>query len=265
MTSCLYECEVMHHRLSPREHKFSYKIFMFYINLDEIDIVHEQHLLFSRNRFNWFNFRDRDHFNFSNKESTNKKQSIKENIVEYLKSQQVEWRDGTIMLLTNVSTLGYSFNPISIYLCFDEQQTPICSIAEVCNTHSEMKLYLLNSNHLQHETFRRLLPKNFYVSPFADLDSSFDFIFNVPNDSLFMRVDDYQKGKRFLISALRGKQKKLNDVNLLWYGFRFPFITIKIIVLIYWQALVLYFKGIPYQKKNFNLHMQRDLYSTKKP
>jgi DUF1365 family protein len=260
MNSCLYECEVMHHRLAPKEHRFSYSIFMFYIDLDEIELLHQKNLLFSRNRFNWFSLRDNDHLQFS---KPNEK-SIKENIIEYLASQHIELEGGKIMLLTNVATLGYTFNPISIYLCFDAEQKPVCAVAEVNNTHDEMKLYVLSGDHLHQQTFRRLVAKYFYVSPFADLDSSFEFIFTIPDETVNMRVDDYQHGKRFLLSSLKGKRKVFKDSNLLWYGLRFPFVTIKIITLIYWQALLLMIKGIPHQKKNFNPHMQRDLYSTKK-
>jgi len=263
MNSCLYTCEVMHHRLTPKEHKFNYRIFMFYIDLDELDELHRQNWLFSRNRLNWFTFRDRDHIKLPYYGSDRTK-SVKENVIEYLNTQNITWKGGTIMLLTNVTTLGHSFNPISFYLCFDKHKKPICSIAEVCNTHDEMKLYILNKSCLESNTFRRLVPKYFYVSPFADLDSSFDFIFTIPDDSMHMRVDDYQNNKRFLLTSLRGERKKLNDINLFVYGIRFPLITIKIITLIYWQAFMLYLKRLPHQNKKFNLHLQRDLYQTKK-
>jgi DUF1365 family protein len=253
----------MHHRLLPREHRFTYNIFMFYINLNDLDFLHKRHFLFSRNKFNWFNFRDSDHLQFALNDNATKA-SVKENIVQYLKSQNIPWQNGTIMLLTNVATLGYVFNPISIYFCFDEQNNPICCVAEVCNTHHEIKLYLLNNQSLENDTFSRAISKYFYVSPFSALDSSFNFIFKIPKNNLHVRVDDYQNGKRFLLSALTGKRKKLNDWNLLWYGLIFPLITLKIIFLIHWQAVILYFKGIPFHKKNINLHMQRDLYSTKK-
>ncbi len=63
MKSCLYQCEVMHHRLTPREHKFNYSVFMFYLDLDEVSGLAERLRLFSYNKFNWFSFRDRDHCN----------------------------------------------------------------------------------------------------------------------------------------------------------------------------------------------------------
>jgi hypothetical protein len=126
-----------------------------------------------------------------------------------------------------------------------------------------MKLYLLDVDTLANGTFRKMVDKFFYVSPFADLASTFEFIFKVPADTMHMRVDDYQNGKRFLLSSLTGKKKVFNDSNLFWYGLRFPLIPLKIITLIYWQAFVLYLKRVPFNKKNFNLHLQKETYQYK--
>lgn len=261
MNSCIYRCEVTHHRFSPKQHRFRYSIFMFYIDLDETDALHQSHFFFSKNKFNWFSFRDRDHFQ---SEPGNAIKSVRENIIQYLRNQNIPWDGGKIKLLTNVAIFGYTFNPISIYVCHDKRENPSCAIAEVSNTHGEMKMYLIGSDHFLDDTFRKTIPKLFYVSPFTELDASFDFIINVPNENLHVRVDDYQNGKRFLMSSLKGVRKEFSDLNLFFFGLRFPFVTIKIISLIYWQALVLMLKGIPWKKKNFNLHMQTDLYSTKK-
>ncbi|NOT77040.1 MAG: DUF1365 domain-containing protein [Cyclobacteriaceae bacterium] len=262
MNSCLYRCEVMHHRLVPREHKFRYNVFMFYIDLDEVEQLHKKLRFLSCGRSNWFNFRNQDHLQFPLGKGHNQK-SVKQNVLDYLKSQGVTV-EGRVMLLTNVSTLGYSFNPISFYLCFDTDNNPVCSVAEVCNTHGEMKLYLLDKDCYDGTAFGKLVTKNFYVSPFTDLDAAFHFIFKVPGETALMRVDDYQEGKRFLLTSLSGKKKPLNDWNLLFYGIRFPFITMGIMFSIYWQALRLKLKKIPFRDKDFNIHLQQDKYQYKK-
>ncbi len=254
--SCLYRCEVMHQRLAPRKNSFRYNIFMFYLDLDELDTLHKNLKLFSRNASNWFNFRDRDHVVVGPRQE---KKTAKQHVLEYISGRGIAiGQDCKVKLLTNVKTLGYVFNPISIYLCFDGTGTPVCAVAEVSNTHGEMKLYLLDQSCFVAGVFRLKIAKYFYVSPFVDLDTEFDFIFEVPGKKLNMRVDDYQQNQRFLLTSLTGTRKKLTNTRLLLYGFRFPFITLEIIALIHWQAVVLYVKGLPFMQKSINLHLQKD-------
>jgi len=247
--SCLYNCEVMHHRVSPAVHEFKYRVFMFYLDLDEVDTFHRKLRLFSKNRFNWFSFFDKDHLIGTG--------SIKEKLSLFLTGKDIKWT-GRATLLTNARTLGYVFNPISFYFCFDENDEPLCAVAEVCNTHKEMKLFLLDKSCMDKDTFRLRTPKYFYVSPFSEPDTEFEFIFRQPSAFMQMRVDDYKQGKRILLSALTGTREEINDASLLWYGLRFPLITVKIISLIYWQALKLRLKGLPFWRKSANMHLQKD-------
>src|ERR1051325_1764796 len=114
MNSCLYRTKVMHHRLEPKQHRFHYNVFMFYIDLDEIGLLSKKILLISRNRFNVFNFRDKDHLQLP-KENPDKTKSIKEHIKDYLKQNGIGLKDEKIFLLTNLCTFGYQFNPVSFY------------------------------------------------------------------------------------------------------------------------------------------------------
>ncbi len=256
MNSCLYECTVMHHRLAPKKHRFVYKIFMFYLDLDELDDVAERTTLISHNRFNIFNFRDDDHLMFS-------KETVKENFAEYLRSKGVDPKGKKIFLLTHLRTFGHIFNPVSFYFCFDGYGTPVCAIPEVGNTFGEMKAFFLGSEEMKNGTFRHEETKYFYVSPFVDIDTRFDFQLKVPDEKLDIRIDDIQEGKKFLLSSLVGKKKKLTDAALIWYSIRFPLITLKVIGLIHWQAFLLYLKKIPYHKKSHDLHLQQGVYNAK--
>ncbi|MBX9852064.1 MAG: DUF1365 domain-containing protein [Cytophagaceae bacterium] len=252
----------MHHRLEPKKNRFVYNIFMFYLDLDEIDLVTEKLFFFSRNKFNWFNFRDKDHIQFPREEGPNKK-NVKQNILEFLKANNVNLEGGKIMLLTHVCTWGYIFNPVSFYYCFDKNGKAISVIVEVCNTFGEMKMYILGKETLNENEFNHHTTKYFYVSPFVEADTEFDFRLRVPEEKLKINIDDYKNGKKFLLSALTGQRRELNNFNLLVYGLRFPFITLKVIFLIHWQALILYFKKIPYYKKLHNIHLQKEVYNSR--
>lgn len=250
LNSCLYEYTVMHHRLEPKKHRFVYNVFMFSLDLDEIDTLCEKLFLFSRNRFNVFNFRDTDHLSLG-------KENVKENIFEYLRQNGIALNKGKIILVTNLRTFGYVFNPVSFYFCFDENGNPICAIPEVGNTFGEMKPYLLKEEDKTASGFRKMMTKYFYVSPFIELDTEFDFQLNIPNEKLQIVISDYAKGKKMFLSSLVGTRKELTNARLLWYTFRFPLITLQVITLIHWQALKLYLKKLPFLRKNDNPELQK--------
>jgi DUF1365 family protein len=250
----------MHHRLEPKKHNFHYDVFMFYLDLDEIDNLGKSMRWMSRNKFNLFNFRDRDHLQLP-REKPDSTKNTRQHITEYLKENGVNIGKGRIMLLTNLCTLGYQFNPVSFYFCYNEQGEVVCSIVEVCNTFLEMKPYFLDAGTRTGDHFHLNTTKNFYVSPFIDMDTNFDFNLEIPGEKLQVRIDDFkQDGSRFFISTLSGTRVPLTDGKLLQYFFSFPLITLKVIGLIHWQALKLFMKKLPFHKKGDNKHLQKDVY-----
>lgn len=250
----------MHHRLAPKVHSFSYEVFMFYLDLDEIDTLHQKLKLMSCNRFNLFNFRDKDHLQLP-RENPDTSQNTRRHIIDYLQTQGVDIGNGRIMVLTNLATLGYQFNPVSFYFCYDGSGNVICSVVEVCNTFREMKPYFLGAGTKQADTFKLNTQKYFYVSPFTDMDTSFDFNLQIPGDKLNIRIDDFDKaGNRFFISTLNGSAKPLTDANLLLYFVSFPLITLKVMGAIHWQAFKLWRKKLRFHRKGDQAGMQRDVY-----
>jgi len=175
-----------------------------------------------------------------------------------LQSQKVKLNDPKIFLLTNLRTLGYQFNPVSFYYVYENSKA-VCCVAEVGNTFGEMKLFLLNGETLHENRFLYRTKKYFYVSPFIEHDVDFDFQLTIPNDKLNLRIDDYRGDDRFFIATVTGEKRALTQLRLIWYAIRFPFITLKIISLIHWNALLLWLKKIPYHKKADNPNLQRDV------
>lgn len=259
MNSSLYKATVMHHRLAPKKHRFHYNVFMFYIDLDEIPVLKKKLLFFSHNRFNVFSFRDKEHLQLPiDKPDTGK--STKQHLISYLKENGIDASACRIMVLTNLNILGYNFNPVSFYFVFQQNGQPLCSVAEVGNTFGEMKPYLLTEADLNNNTFQLNTTKYFYVSPFFNHDAHFDFKLTIPDDALKIRIDTLDKEERVFISTLTGIKKPISNWTLLWYSIRFPFLTLKIIILIHWNALLIWRKKIPYHKKNDQLNLQKDVF-----
>ena len=252
--SCLYECTVMHHRLTPKEHRFTYSLFLFCLDLDEVPNVCSSIRGFSHNRFNLYTFRDRDHLTVAGASG-----SVKQNLAAYLAQHGVAFpEDGRAILLTLPRVLGYIFNPVSFYFCFDAAGAPLCALAQVGNTFGEMKPYLLAAPDAD-GVFRLRTPKHFYVSPFSALDLDFDFKLRVPGGALEIHINDLQGESTVLLSTLTGTRVPLTSARLAWLTLKFPFLTLKVIFLIHWQALLLWLKRLPFHPKTANAHLQRDV------
>lgn len=265
LKSSIYTAKVMHHRLAPKKHSFWYKVYMFYIDLDEIDLLAKKLRWFSRNKFNLFSFKDAEHLELP-RENPDQTKNTRQHLENYLKENGVDGSKLKVKLLTNLNVLGYNFNPVSFYYCFDEAGNPVCCVAEISNTYREMKLFFFGKEELDGDTFKKTTIKYFYVSPFIDHDDVFDFSLKIPTDKLEIKIDDIDKqGNRFFISTLKGDRKTLNNVNLLRYFFSIPLIPLQIMGMIHWQALRLWLKKISFHPKAENPELQRNVYKPYKP
>ena len=250
LNSKIYECEVMHCRLSPILNKFIYNIFMFRLDLDEIDALDKLTPIFSYNKFNIFSFFDKDYLSENNK-------STKIKVIEYLSSNGLQiGRNCKIELITMPRIFGYTFNPVSFYF-ISENNMHRYAIAQVNNTYGEMKLYLLTDfSNFEYELRTR---KYFYVSPFSKLDTYFHFKLKPPNKNLDIKIDEYEDNKKILLSSIFGNEKSFRSSLLFKFIFRYPFLTLKVIFLIHYHALLLKLKGLGHHPKKDNQNMQRNL------
>ena len=284
--SCLYECSVMHHRLAPRQHRFRYGIFMLCLDLDELETLDSWLHTFSRNRWNLYTFRDDDHLEVGSAEPRDvAPRGLKGEITVWLAGQGVKLPAGArITLVTLPRVLGYIFNPVSFYFCHTAEGVPLCAVTEVQNTFGELKPYLVpldggggteakgvgkrsDSNSEPEpatataEKFRRVVPKHFYVSPFSGLDVCFDFRLRTPGERLEIGVNDVTTdGQTLLVSTLTGTRRPLTDGQLLRLTAKYPLVTLRVIALIHWQALRLWWKRLPWHPKAAQADLQRDLY-----
>lgn len=248
VNSCLYYATVVHVRSEPIKRSFDYRLFMFYLDLNELETIKKKIKLVGYNSFNYFNFRDKDHLRLP-KEKPDISKSIRSHLLNYLEQNGVEEPVGRIMLLTNLATLGYQFNPVSFYFVYDVNGKPLCSVVEVGNTFKEMKPYFIDSIHLNKNVFTYRTKKLFYVSPFIAHDVDFDFRLNVPSEELQLKIDDYKGDNHLFTAVLSGEKKALTNHNVLRYALLFPLITLRIIGLIHWQAIKIWLKKIPFYKK----------------
>lgn len=253
LRSALYFCRVSHQRLRPKPHRFAYRLFMLALDLDELAALGRMRVL-SVNRGNLFSFWEKDYL------PTGAGVTLKERVVAYAAQRGV--RVSRVLLLTLPRIFGYAFNPVSFYFCFGEDGAPAAAIAEVTNTFREIKPYFLGPARLSPASlpvFHAREPKQFYVSPFSDVDVQFDFTLPVPGEELALRIDDFAADERTLASALTGRRRELTDRRLLAYFCRCPLLTARITGLIHWHALRLWLKKIRWYPKAARLAEQHPL------
>lgn len=235
MKSCLYEMTVMHERRMPLVRRFTHKVFMFYLDLGEVDSISRKVPLFGHNQRRVFDYREADHIG---------------NIRDFLRTKGFDDQTARVSLLTNVRTFGYVFNPVSFYFCFDAQDKPLCVVVEIGNTFKELKYFFLGPEHFKNGAFKSRQTKFYYISPFTELEDQLDFDVQVPQEGLKIGIDVHKDNKPFFFSSMTGKRVELSSAQLFSAMIRYPFVTLKVIALIHWHAAVLHFKHhVPFHYK----------------
>lgn len=250
--SGIYTGHVMHHRFRPKVHRFSYPVFSMLIDLDELQQLDSQSRWFSQNRFNLFSYYEKDH--------GDGKSNLKKHITDLLTSHCLE--EGQefsapvrIEVFCYPRILGYVFNPLSVYFCYNATNTLTSVIYEVTNTFSERHSYLLNVKNNQH-IIRQHAKKNMYVSPFTPKVSRYNFRISPPADKVAVCISQHHNNERLLHATFTGDRLEWNNRNLLNVFFRYPLMTLKVVYAIHWQALRLWLKGVPVKK-----HAENNKYS----
>lgn len=244
MRSHLLAGKVRHRRSSPFVYELEHDVWYFAIDLDEIDEVASKLRLVSRNRRNVLSFRDDDHMLPPAESLVG---SLAESVREHLASGGVDPADWRITLVTNLRILGYLFNPASFYLCRDGDGDLRVVILEVNNTHGERRLYTLWPER-HGEEHRASMAKDFYVSPFIDMDAGYTVrIWDSPKE-LRIAINETEHGSPLLTASLVLRRLPATNRVVTRLLIRYPFVTLKTIGAIYWHALRLKLKGAAFHR-----------------
>ena len=248
MKSCLYVGQVRHRRLIPKPHNFNYKLFLMYIDLSEMPTLFDRYWLWSIEKSNIASFRRKDHLG-------DKNLPLESSVRNHIENETGRRPQGPIRLLTHFSYFGFRFNPVSFYYCYDKEDKNLeFIVAEVNNTPwGEQYCYVLDSKdnlaaadntnnnfHRYHEN------KRFHVSPFMPMDMQYEWRFSPPGDSLAVHMENFQEKEKVFDATLKLKKRPISGGNLALALVQFPMVTMTIVFGIYYQALRLWLKKIPF-------------------
>ena len=243
MTSYLYEGWVRHRRFAPTQHRFRYRVCLFYLDLERLDCAAANHWQFAVDRPALISFRRADHFG-------DPARPLHVAVRDRVEKQTGRRPIGPIRLLTHPRYLGYVMNPVSFYYCFaPDGETLETIVAEVENTPwGERHLYVLDQAHnLGNQTTKKFrFGKAFHVSPFMPMEVEYDWRFVSPGQRLAVHMVNRSQDGAFFDATMVLRRRPLNTASLYRAMLRYPFMTGKVIAAIYWQALRLRLKGTPF-------------------
>lgn len=243
MESALYEGWVWHRRLRPVHHEFRYPVFMTYLDLAELPRVFARRWLWSASRPALARFRRDDHFG-------EPAVPLDESVRALVRERTGLVLTGPIRLLTNLRTFGYCFNPISLYYCFDSAGGQLAAlVAEVSNTPwGERHCYVLDARESARGAapLDARFPKVFHVSPFMGMGMEYRLTVEAPSAALSVAMESRDPEGLLFEASLALTKRPITAGSLARMSLRYPFITGQVIARIYWQALKLWAKGVPY-------------------
>ena len=266
--SGVYQGEVSHRRFTPKDHSFVYEMALLAIDLDEVADISKLSRVFGTAKWSLLKFNPDDYLNslqkqFSdadlgllitqnasddvcNSDNTQLKgltpsEALKQRVLWTIKQLGATQPCQSVIFAGQVRHFGFYFSPVNFYFCYQDDK-PIYMLAEVSNTPWDQRhCYLINLEQTQ------TTDKVFHVSPFMDLDMHYQWKVVAPSKRLNVTIQNRDDDNNKLFDAsLHLKRKPFNASNIRSMLVGFPVMTFKIMWGIYWQALKLYLKKIPF-------------------
>lgn len=244
--SAIYSGKLRHRRFFPKSHEFAYDVFMMYLDTSEIETIFSLSPWWSLSRFAPVQYRRSDFHVDAQHYSANHLPGVDESVRNTVEAATGCRPTGPIRMLVNLRYWGFNMNPLSTYYCFDSNDKKVTAIlAEVNNTPwNERHAYVLTGDDFSRRQQIRFT-KKFHVSPFNPIDMDYQWISTTPDETLSLHLENWKHNEKVMDATLTLRRESINQRSLNKILIRFPWMTVKVISAIYWQALRLWWKGVP--------------------
>ncbi len=235
LAPCLYVGRVMHQRLRPFRHRFTYRVWTLLVPLDAWDRLGARLRLLSVDRANLLSLQARDH-------GPRDGRALEPWVRARLAERGIDDGGGRILMLAMPRVLGYVFNPLTVYYAYDGDDRLVAVLYEVKNTFGGQHVYAFqvapDAERLAHDC-----DKDFYVSPFIGMDAHYAFNLAPPGERLSVVINERVPEGPQLVASLTGHRETLSDGRLLRLLLAVGPVTFKTILGIHWEALKLWWRG----------------------
>jgi len=234
MISSLYKGFVDHARRRPARHALRYRVFSLLLDLDELDEINRTSRVFGVNRRALLSFWEKDH-------GAGEGRGLKQWVVAHVTKAGFSATGMRVQILCYPRILGYVFNPLTVYYCYDPNGVLMVTLHEVHNTFNEKHTYVLPAPIDLRGRVRQETEKRMYVSPFTEMDGHYQFELCPPGETVQVYIGLSDAEGPLLSASFDGERDKALALTFLQY----PLMTLKVTVGIHYEALKLWWKKVP--------------------
>ena len=269
MNHKLYEGTVTHERFLPKHHKLGYGFFQVYIDLDDIDSLASQSRWWSVEKFNLVSFRRKDYLPGDS--------DLKQAVINHIYSQTGKSFSGKVFLLTSLRYWGYCYNPVSFYFCYDDNNRLCFILDDINNTPWNERHCYVHDCELSEQSNSATIPsqtddisndiiselssreknkfsfhfdKAFHVSPFMPMNLYYEWHYTIKENHILIHMELFESRKPDkqlqFYANMNLKALPFNQRNAKFLPIKYPFLCGKVLLAIYWNALKLWIKKVPF-------------------
>jgi uncharacterized protein len=242
-SSAIYAGQVVHKRLAPRQHAFTYRVFALALDVDEISSIAQSLRSFGRNQRRLISFYDAD---YGRRDGC----AVDAYIRSVLAEAGLEEAGKRVVLLCYPRLLGFVFNPLSVYFCYDAADCIKAVVYEVSNTFRERTSYVIPVAATHADQVHQVCAKEMYVSPFTPRTGQYSFHVLPPCKDVVLGVSLRDGNGPLLKTHFRGARLPLTDKTLARMIARHPMMTAKVVGGIHFEAIRLWLKGVPLVRRH---------------